>query len=160
MVARWLLLVALAAGVALLAWTGCSCRESEPTEEVVRVQGAAPQGGQDEQAQPAAGQQAAPQGQAAAQAPERRRGESVLQAPGDYMYGVTVTAPRQARKTLDTAYIQNEINDFNAIEGRYPKSLDELVQWRGAPLPDTPSGYVYKYDPATGKLEVVPGGAR
>ncbi len=152
MAGRWLSIVALtAAGAALLAWTGCSCKESEPKEEVVRVQGAPQPGAQDAGQQPA-GQQAAPR------APERRRGESILQAPGDYMYGVTVTAPRQARKTLDTAYIQNEVNQFNAMEGRYPKSLDELVQWRGAPLPETPSGYVYKYDPATGKLEVVPGG--
>jgi len=142
------------AGASLLAWAGCSCKESEkPKEEIVRVQHNEPQAppGQ-EGAQP--GQ---PAGARAGQQSERTPGESVIQGPVDYLRTVTITAPRQARKTIDMAYIQNEVKQFYALQGHFPKSLDELVQWRGAPLPDTPSGYVYNYDPATGKVEVVPG---
>jgi hypothetical protein len=147
-------LLAVSAAFGLLAWAGCSCKESEkPKEEVVRVQGA-PQPQQGQVQAPA--QPAAPQPRAASDQPDHKVGESLIQAPADYLRTVTITAPRQARKSLDTSFTQNEVNQFFAMEGRYPKSLDELVQWRGAPLPETPSGYVYKYDAAAGKLEVVP----
>jgi len=142
-----LALTAAAAGV--LGWAGCSCKESQPPAEapVRQVQAEAPA------AQPPAAQPAAKPAQGG-----RKVGESVLYGPGDYLTTTVITAPRYARKSIDTAYIQNEVNQFQAMEGHYPKSLDELVQWRGQPLPETPKGYVYKYDPATGKLEVVPEG--
>jgi hypothetical protein len=151
-------LLGIAAAFGLLAWAGCSCKESEkPKEEVVRVQGAPqPPQGQVQAPAQAAAQPAAPQPRAASDQPDHKVGESLIQAPADYLRTVTISAPRQARKSLDTSLIQNEVTQFSAMEGRYPKSLDELVQWRGAPLPETPGGYVYKYDAAAGKLEVVP----
>jgi hypothetical protein len=164
MTSRWPISVVVAiatAGALLPAGAGCSCKESEkPKEEIVRVQRNAP-------AAPP-GQEAAQEGQPAPQAPgarparqaartERVPGESVIHGPVDYLRTVTITAPRQARKTIDMAYIQNEVKQFYAMKERFPNSLDELVQWRGEPLPETPSGYVYKYDAATGKVEVVPG---
>jgi len=71
---------------------------------------------------------------------------------------VTVTVPRRIESSADQALIQNEIKQFYALEGRYPESLEELVEWRGEPLPQTPRGYVYSYDAATGELLVVPEG--
>ncbi len=140
-VGRWFacVLAAVAAG-GMLAWAGCSCEESEPPEEEVVIV-------QPEQ------KKAAPARQGAE--PRRKVGESIIDAPADYLRTTAIAAPRYARKTLDTAYIQNEVRQFNALKGRLPRSLDELVEWRGQPLPETPKGYVYSYDPATGKLEVV-----
>jgi len=82
----------------------------------------------------------------------------MLHAPDDYLRTVTVTVPRRIESSADQALIQNEIKQFYALEGRYPESLEELVEWRGEPLPQTPRGYVYSYDAATGELLVVPEG--
>jgi len=156
----------LVACAALLVLTsrGCSHGQAEqPKGEVVGQPAEATQpaqageAGQNEQAQETKVAQATPQPQKQAEGGRRPVGESVLQGPADYLRTVTITAPRHARKSIDAAYIQNEIKQFYALEGRYPRSLDELVQWRGEPLPETPSGYVYQYDAASGKVEVVPG---
>ncbi|KPK65415.1 MAG: hypothetical protein AMK73_03025 [Planctomycetes bacterium SM23_32] len=88
----------------------------------------------------------------------RQPGDSMLHAPDDYLRTVTVTVPRRIESSADQALIQNEIKQFYALEGRYPESLEELVEWRGEPLPQTPRGYVYSYDAATGELLVVPEG--
>ena len=138
-------LVAAAAG--LLAAGGCSCKESQPPPpRVVQVQQPA--------VQPAPAAPAAPQGQAPA--PGRQVGESVLRGPGDYLYTATVTAPRFAKKTVATAYIENEIKQFQASQGRYPDSLEELGKWLGEPVQAAPGGTRYNYDPKTGTVEVVP----
>ena len=147
---KWLGLF-LAAGVALVlvvVLTARSCGASKPSEERVLV---VPPKAE----QPEAPQQAAPQQQAHAE-PGRQPGDSLLHGPADYLRTTTITIPRYARKTVDVASVQNEIKQFYALQGRYPKSLDELAQWRGEPLPETPKGYVYVYDPASGKVDVVP----
>ncbi|MHC4481848.1 MAG: hypothetical protein ACYS1C_12900 [Planctomycetota bacterium] len=128
-----------------VAFPGCSCEDSEPPGENVQVV-------QPEEGPPAQPGQAAPEAQEA----ERQVGESVLHGPADYLRTTVITVPRTARKKIDTIYTQNEIEQFKAIESRYPHSLKELEQWRGEPLPEVPKGHTYKYDSKTGKLEVVP----
>ena len=141
---------ALALALAL-AWTGCSCRETEPAAPNVVV--AQPN------AQAPAQPPAQPQAQPAQPAQPKREpgvGDSMLRAPGDYLHTTVITAPRHMKRDLDDALTNKEVQEFNALEGRYPYSLKELEQWRGAPLPEAPKGYTYKYDPATGKVDVVP----
>jgi 5'-nucleotidase len=162
--------------VTVALWAGCS-RDEPEAQEVDRQQDAAvaegpAQGGGEAAAGPAEGagrpadsppaeSSAAPERKPAQQEPAPRRtvrvpGESVIMAPMQYLHTTTVTAPRRARATISLAYIQNEINQYNALEGRYPASLAELEKWRGEPLGEAPPGYVYRYDAAEGKLEVVP----
>jgi hypothetical protein len=98
-----------------------------------------------------------PAQEAAPRAAKRDRppvGESVLYAPADYL-DTTVGAIPRAQKKIDVAFTQHEIEQFRALEGRYPRSLDELEKWRDEPLPEVPKGHTYRYDPATGKVEVV-----
>jgi hypothetical protein len=122
------LLLVMASALLLVA-AGCS--REEPPEE-----GAAPAGG------PAA-------------EPERQVGDHILRAPSDYVRTVTITAPRRIESGAQQALIQGEIKQFFAIEGRYPATLDELVEWRGEALPEPPKGYAYRYDPQKGTLQVV-----
>ena len=137
------LTAAAAASVALLVAGGCSCEDSEPVPARVVQQEAPPP-------------PPAPAEQPAAAPPARQVGDSVLRGPGDYLYTATVTAPRHIKKTVADAYISNEIKQFHALEGRYPKSLQELEKWRGEPLKPAPGGAEYSYDPKTGELDLVP----
>jgi hypothetical protein len=107
----------------------------------------------EESAQSAAGDEPAA-GQA--QADDENLGENVLKGPGDYLYVTTVRAPRHAKQTLAIAELTQQIQQFNALKGRYPESLEELAKWRGAELPPVPSGSRYDYDQETGTLKVVP----
>ncbi len=144
----------LAAGVVgVLAAGGCS--KEQPPAPVIKVQPQQPQAAQNA---PAPAARPAPQGQAQAGggAPDHQVGESVLHAPGDYLYTATVTVPRYAKKTVSAVYVESEIKDFHALKGRWPKSLDELSQWLGEPVQKAPGGMKYSYDPKTGALEVVP----
>jgi len=145
---RFVAFAAVLAPVAVLlaAFAGCSCEDSEPApRQVVRE-------ADEQQARPA---------QPAAQAPEpakpqRQPGNSLLHAPGDYLTQTTVTVPRHIKSKARMAQTQNEIKQFQAMQGRYPLSLKELEQWRGAQLQEPPGGYTYKYDSNTGELDVVP----
>jgi hypothetical protein len=130
---------------AFLGVTGCSCEESDPPAPNVVV--ARPQ------AQP---QQQGGRAQQAEDEEEREVGNSVLRAPADYYTTVVVTAPRQMKKDLGNALVGKEVQEFNALEGRYPYSLKELEEWRGTELPEAPKGYTYKYDSAKGEVSIVP----
>ncbi len=135
--------VALAA-VALFLCGGCSCEDSEePAAEVIVVQ--------PKEKRPAPAQQPQPGGQGGG----RRAGTGFFEAPGVYLK-TTVRAIPYAERKVGTASAQYEVKQFYAIEGRYPHSLKELEQWRGEPLPAVRRGHTYKYDKATGKVEVVP----
>jgi len=136
---------AAAASVVLLVTGGCSCRDEEPVPVRVVQQEAPPP--------PAPAEQPA---ERPAAKPQRQVGDSVLRGPGDYLYTATVTAPRHIKKTAAEAYLTNEIKQFHALEGRWPKSLEELEQWRGEPLQAPPGGTKYSYDAKTGELTLVP----
>jgi len=66
------------------------------------------------------------------------------------------TAPARAAAVVDIASIQKAVGAFEAMEGRLPKSLEELVAMRYLPqLPPVPQGKRLSYDPATGKIALV-----
>jgi hypothetical protein len=79
----------------------------------------------------------------------------VVSAPGDYAYGVTVTSRRWAGEKAALTRLTQDIRLFEAEKGRLPESLKELADWRGAPLPELPADYQWKYDAKTGKVSVV-----
>ncbi len=64
-------------------------------------------------------------------------------------------ALKQAKEPDEILYVRNKINAFHRTEGRYPSSLDELVEKSYVTsLPQAPAGKQLAYDPATGKIEV------
>lgn len=66
------------------------------------------------------------------------------------------TAPSRAATVIDLSSIQRAINQFQGMEGRYPKSLEELVDQRYLPqLPPVPHDKKLSYDPATGTVSMV-----
>lgn len=84
------------------------------------------------------------------------KGESkateVATAPVKYI-GAAVTNQQIATKTIDVVALNQEVQLFNVQEGRYPKTLDELVakQYLGK-LPEAPVGSRLVYDAAQGKV--------
>jgi len=76
---------------------------------------------------------------------------------GNGYLGTLVKSQQTAVKGIDTASLNQEVQLFNAQEGRYPKDLNELVtlHYLGA-LPYAPVGMKINYDPAQGKVTVVP----
>lgn len=79
-----------------------------------------------------------------------------LTAPADYV-GAIGKAQKQAQKTLSTLGLDQAIKTFYNEEGRFPKTLDELVS-KGTinQVPPPPRGMKYDYDSKTGVIKVVP----
>jgi hypothetical protein len=72
-----------------------------------------------------------------------------------YVYGV-VGAIDSSRARVLEAEMKRAIDAFQALEGRLPRNLDELVSSRTIPaLPTLPEGTAFEYDPATGRATVV-----
>ena len=82
-------------------------------------------------------------------------GGSVLTVPVDYL-GAAVQAQKNMTKTIDVSYLKEAIQQFNVQEGRYPKTLQELVPNYVAKLPTPPYGYKLDYDASSGNVKVVP----
>ena len=78
-----------------------------------------------------------------------------LTAVPDYI-GVVGQAQKYSVKQIDLAYLHQAIEQFNAAEGCYPGSLQELVPNYIGKVPDAPYGSKLDYDPATGAVKVVP----
>lgn len=77
-------------------------------------------------------------------------------APADYL-GALNKGQIAAEKTADLASLKTAIQMFQAEHDRYPRDLNELVtEGSIARLPQTPRGFEYKYDAASGKVSVVP----
>ena len=82
-------------------------------------------------------------------------GGNPVTAPADYV-GAVGQAQKSAVKTLATASLDSAIKMFFNQEGRYPKSLDELVSsGTMTKLPAVPNGMKFDYDAATGQVKVV-----
>ena len=80
--------------------------------------------------------------------------DNPLLAPVNYV-GALGKAKNVSEKKINLANIQNAINQFNAVEGRYPKSLGELVkEGYYAKLPAPPKSKRYLYNPKTGQVRV------
>jgi hypothetical protein len=83
-------------------------------------------------------------------------GENPAAAPADYL-GTLAKGQQTATKTLETAALNQAVQSFYVQEGRYPKSLDELVGPNYlAQLPQPPAGMKFDYNAATGQVKIVP----
>ena len=80
---------------------------------------------------------------------------SLATAPVDYL-NTMVQAQKAANKTIDVSYINQALQLFNVQEGRYPKTLQELVPNYVAKIPDAPLGSKIVYDATAGTVKVVP----
>jgi hypothetical protein len=69
--------------------------------------------------------------------------------------GTLVAAKQSADKKLDTAYLNQAIQQYNVDQGHYPKTLQDLVPNYIAVIPQPPIGYKLKYDPTAGSVTVV-----
>jgi len=79
-----------------------------------------------------------------------------LTAPVDYL-GAINKAKKTADKTVQGVGITQAIQLFYAQEGRYPKSLNELVGPNYlSTLPQPPAGMKFAYNPQTGAFKIVP----
>jgi len=76
-------------------------------------------------------------------------------AAADYA-GTLGKAKTTADKTIDTAALNQAVQLFNVQEGRYPKTLQELVPKYAGKIPDAPVGFKLDYDAATGEVKVGP----
>jgi hypothetical protein len=77
-----------------------------------------------------------------------------LTAPVDYI-GAAGKAQRTASKVIETAGLKQAIGQFAAVEGRYPKSLEELVAEKYLPaLPKAPPGQKIIYNPTNGEVRI------
>lgn len=79
---------------------------------------------------------------------------NVVTAPVNYL-GAVGQAQKYAEKQIDISYINQDIQMFNAAEGRYPKDLQELIPNYLAKMPVVPVGYKIVYDAATHTVSVV-----
>jgi len=80
-----------------------------------------------------------------------------LTAPVDYL-GAVAQAKKVSEKTINLAALNNAIQQFYAIEERFPASLNELVEKRYFPsLPTAPVGMKIAYNPKTGEVRMVQG---
>ena len=79
-----------------------------------------------------------------------------MTAPVDYL-GAVAKAQQSSLKAIDTAYINQAVQQFQAMEGHLPKDLQELVTEKYlVRLPQVPHGMKLEYEAATGKVKVVP----
>jgi hypothetical protein len=77
-----------------------------------------------------------------------------LTAPADYL-GAVVQAQKYAEKSIDVSYINQDIQMFNASEGRYPKDLQEMIPNYLGKMPAVPFGYKIVYDTNSYTVKVV-----
>lgn len=69
--------------------------------------------------------------------------------------GNLAAAQRRAAKTVDAAGLNRALETFYVQEGRFPKSLGELVE-RGylREVPVLPEGYFWEYDATNGLVTI------
>ncbi|MGC8805529.1 MAG: hypothetical protein ACP5QD_06325 [Candidatus Ratteibacteria bacterium] len=69
-------------------------------------------------------------------------------------YGGVMSKTIQRAKGMDAVLPKKQLIDsFYVQEGRYPSSLQELVEKNYVKeIPAPPKGYIYSYDPSTGKI--------
>ncbi len=73
----------------------------------------------------------------------------------DYAHNL-MNAEKKATEVTGLAAIEQALNQFNVIEGRYPKSLDELVAMRYmVKIPPAVRGERFIYDPSNGSIKSV-----
>ena len=60
-----------------------------------------------------------------------------------------------AQRKTEVANLTQAIQQYNAAEGHYPKTLQDLAPNYIAKVPQPPSGYKITYDPNTGAVNIV-----
>jgi hypothetical protein len=80
---------------------------------------------------------------------------NVVDAPLNYV-GAVVQAQKHAENVIDVSYINQDIQMFNASEGRYPNDLQELIPNYLGKMPEVPFGYKLVYDTNSYTVKVVP----
>jgi hypothetical protein len=80
---------------------------------------------------------------------------NTVSAPTEYL-GTVLKAKQTAEKSIDTSAINNALNLFNQMEGRYPTDLNELVTKKYLrTLPQAPYGHKITYDATKGEVKVI-----
>ncbi|MBM3881601.1 MAG: hypothetical protein FJ387_18065 [Verrucomicrobia bacterium] len=78
-----------------------------------------------------------------------------LTAPADYV-GAVGSALKHSAKVVDTVSLNQTIQQFHALEERYPSNLNELVTMKYLPsVPTAPTGMKIQYDPRSGRVQIV-----
>ncbi|MCI0534418.1 MAG: hypothetical protein L0Z50_04245 [Verrucomicrobiales bacterium] len=77
-----------------------------------------------------------------------------MTAPVDYL-GSIANAKKVSEKTINLASLNNAIQQFNAMEERFPKDLNELVEKHYlSSVPAAPAGMKLAYNPQTGEIKI------
>ena len=83
-----------------------------------------------------------------------RQPGSAASAPADYLKSAA-NSQKRAVKTIDIVALNKTIETFYVQEGRFPKSLDELVDKNFLrALPQLPPGVKFNYDTNNGLVTV------
>ncbi|MCL5408598.1 MAG: hypothetical protein M1135_01035 [Candidatus Omnitrophica bacterium] len=87
---------------------------------------------------------------------EKNTGSGITPSNLPEKYGqVQVNALNEGKATDDVAFLKSEIEVFYMKEGRYPKSLQELVSMgiiKQNQMPKPPEGMQFIYNPKTGNV--------
>lgn len=80
---------------------------------------------------------------------------NAVTTPVNYL-GAVGQAQKYSEKQIDLAQVTKAVQQFQAGEGRWPKSLQELVDEKYlTKIPVPPAGYKLVYNPANGAVSVV-----
>ncbi len=60
-----------------------------------------------------------------------------------------------AQQKMDVASLNQAVQQYNAAEGHYPQTLQELAPTYIPKIPQVPAGYKINYDPNSGSVNVV-----
>ena len=60
-----------------------------------------------------------------------------------------------AQKKVDVATLNQAIQQYNAAEGHYPQSLQDLAPTYIPKIPTAPAGYKFNYDATAGTVTLV-----
>src|SRR4051812_41577043 len=78
-----------------------------------------------------------------------------ITAPADYL-GAVNQARKMAVRQIDLASMHNATQQFNAMEERFPRDLNELAAKHYIQgIPQLPAGSHFVYNPANGDLRIV-----
>ena len=81
--------------------------------------------------------------------------ENPIDAPANYLKTIT-SSEQKAVKVVDVTSLNQAIQMFNTMEGRFPKDLNELVEKKYFPkIPEAPYGSKIVYDANEGTVKVV-----
>lgn len=82
-------------------------------------------------------------------------GTNPANAPTDYI-GAIAKGKKKSEATVENMKVIPAIQQFQASESRYPKSLQELVdEGYLQALPQAPAGKKVDYNPETGEFKIV-----